>query len=247
MRQRNDAEAIIAIEPHHPPHWPAATNALKTTLEQPGLRATRASIVLSSQLTKLRIVPWYWQLRENERVALARHEFVKVYGASCMDSQITIGDGGVGKPGLACAVEPALIDSITETCNASGIRHVSIKPYLTVIFNHWRKRLNPDGAWLILKEAGLLTIVFVQSGIWRTVRTLPCDHDSSMTLEIALAREALLLGIEASGFTVYFFCDTAAETKPELPAPFRIEILTPPVLPRWRIFDSGSLALTAAT
>lgn len=247
MRQRIDAEAIIAIESHHPPHWSAATNALKTALEQPGLSAACATIVLSGWLTRLRMAPWHWQLRENERISLVRHEFVKVYGKSCRDSQITIGDGGMGKPGLACAVEPALMNAIAEVCDSCKIKKVSIKPYLTVIYNHWRKRLDPDGAWLILTEAGMLTIVFIQSGIWRTVRTLPCDGDSSMTLEIALSREALLLGIEACAFTVYCFCEAEAETTLLLPAPFRMEILVLPVVSRWRTCDNASLAALAAT
>lgn len=230
VKRRIIAMRVIPVDVAGEFAWSGVLKVLEAALKQPEWQGARTAMILSGHFARYRIVPWNNSLTEEERIVLLRHQFAGVYGEPVKDWQVTIADGGYGKPGMACAVDGRVMLSIQNACTAASIRLTSIRPYLVTAFNRWRHKLDSQGAWFVLAEQSHLSIAFIRHGEWQTMRSHCSTSNRAFDLEQLLVREALQLGVEATAFTVYFF-SAESDSKPDLPECFKVQMLDLTIIP----------------
>lgn len=230
FKQKTSAKQVITVNQSDQSLWGGALKALETAIKQPEWQHAGATVILSDNFSKYRIAPWNDQLTEAEKTALLQHQFGEIHGDAAKSWQITTADCGFGKPYLACAVDIRLMQDIQKVCAANNVRLTSVQPYLMSVFNQCRHKIEPEGAWLIIAEKSHVSIVLIQQGIWRKVRTQACAPGWEKNFDSLLAREALPLGIDAAAFPVHFFYPDQPHFKLDVPPPFKVNTLHLPIM-----------------
>lgn len=230
FKQKITAKQLITVSETGTPDWSGALTVLNTTLKQPEWQQASATVILSDSFAKYRIVPWNDNLTEEEKMALLNHQFGQIYGEATRSWQITASDNGFGKPSLVCAIDMRLIEAIQKSISIAGVRLTSIQPFLMTAFNHWRQKIDSQDAWLVFAEKSHLSIVLIQQGTWRSIRSQHCSQEWENNLETLLTREALQLGVDTARFPIYFFNSEHPHFKLDLPAPFKVQALHLPII-----------------
>ena len=233
VKRRIIAKRVLPVDVAGEFAWSGALAVLEAALKQAEWQGARAMVILAGHYTQYRVTPWNDDLTAAEQSVLLHHQFADIYGERANNWQIKIADGAYAKPSVACVVDSRLMEGLQKTCSATRVQLTSVQPYLMTAFNRWRKQIDPQGAWLVLREKSHLSIAFFQGGAWRTMRTQCCSSDWAVTLELMLVREALQLGVDAAAFMVYFF-SAEFNGKSKLPvcfsAPFKVQILHLPAI-----------------
>lgn len=208
--------------------WSGALTTLEIALKQPEWQQARATVILSGDFTRYRVAPWDGRLTSDEQQALLRHRFEEVYGDEMQNWNLTVADAEYGKQSLACAVDQRLMAALQDTFSRSGIRLVSVQPWLMTAFNRWRRQIGANAAWLILAEPTRLTIALLQQGEWRGIRSKASAAGWEESLPLLLEREALHLGVEAGKLPVYFHRPDKPSFKPSLTQQQPVQVLRLP-------------------
>lgn len=209
--------------------WSGAIIALQELLSQPQWRGAPATVNIADSLLRFRVDESDGRLNAEERDVLLRHRFTETFGDSLREWKILSSPGRYGRAGLACAVDPRLLDAVQQTFLSDGVKLSAVRPLLMAGFNQWRREIDGRAAWLVLVESSCLTTALVLDGAWHAVATHPIQPDWEETLAIILQRQALPLGLEAASIPVYLFWPERQGHKPQSPGLRQIHLLNLPV------------------
>jgi hypothetical protein len=184
------------------PSWGGPIDTLRAMLAEPASRKTYATVILSNHFVRYLVLSWSTELvTEAEELEYARARFVEVYGEAARDWVIRTSSAAAGARRLAAAADLALINALTRTLQASGVKLTSCQPALMAQFNGARSRIGND-AWLVSAERTRLSIARIRDGQWHSVRTRPLNG-APVPLRELLDQERLLLPAGAPGDKIF--------------------------------------------
>lgn len=136
-------------------------------------------------------------LSEREEAVLARQAFRERYGDASQEWEIRFRPQELGKPFLACSVEPGLVKGMQSLKSKPEIRVESIRPLLAEVYAQpgWSRHAK-DG-WLAILEPGWLHLVLLQDRAWVQLASTRTFGGWADDLNILLMREASLHGQDA--------------------------------------------------
>jgi hypothetical protein len=225
LRRRLKTKEIVALPPGDAaaPPWQSVVDALAERVRAGAMAGADVTLVLSSRFVRYALIPASDALKsKEEETAFARHCFARIYGSQADDWTLKLSQASGQKPRLACGVERALVDALTETMAPLGRRYRSLQPHLMASFNRWRARLGERPGWFVVAEPGLLAVALVQGSHWCSVRTVKVGSEWPGELPGVLAREECLVDSDAA-------CDEVLVFAPDGPDPLILEA------GRWRI------------
>jgi len=188
-------EAIQVFETAGARGWHAALEALGRAL--PGCAPAGAEVraLLSNHFVRYALVPGVDTLpSDEERVALARHQLVTIYGEHAAGWRIALAEHGVRAAGLAAALDPELLDALSATVTAAGFTLRSVEPLLAAAFNACRQEIGNAPAWLAIVEPDRLCVAHLAGGKWITVRNARSSRDPGTELPAVLEQLRLTVG-----------------------------------------------------
>ncbi|HET7596859.1 MAG TPA: hypothetical protein VFK15_07995 [Burkholderiales bacterium] len=175
--------------------WPAALELMPQLLPQRKRRRLSVTVVLSDRFVRYAVLPWSEVLKtETEWLALARHRFVSVHGGLAEQWQLRVAKAPYGCPRLACAMDVALLAELQKAIGARA-RLVSVQPHLMACYNRLAPGLRRGSCWLVIDEAGRLTVALLEKGVWRAIRHRRKPDCGPGGLAQLLDRESALLGL----------------------------------------------------
>ena len=196
------ANCLPSGGPMAPPLWGGPIETLRAMLAHPASRKTSATVILSNHFVRYLVLSWSAELvTQAEELEYARARFVEVHGEAARDWVIRISSAAAGARRLAAATDLALINALTLTLNASGVKFTSCQPALMAQFNAARARIGDD-AWLVGAERTRLSIARIRDGQWVSVRTRPVNG-TPIALRELLDQERLLLPAGAPGDRIF--------------------------------------------
>jgi hypothetical protein len=185
----------LAPSPPGAEGWRSALEALPGVLKAHPSRA--ASVILADQFVRYALLPASEAVKTDEQwLGIARHRFSALHGAPVAEWDIQITPTAARGPRLACAVDQALVAAIASACESAGVRLASVQPFLVAAFNRLRGRIGGGSCWIVVEEAGRLTLALIERGAWLAVRTRRADERWRIVLPEILERESALLGLE---------------------------------------------------
>lgn len=201
-RWRGAPFAVLAEHPIDPA--PPLAEALGAALASlfapqagaPALAGWPLSIVLDQSLCRLwQVTPPAGASRLADLEAAAGLRFHSLYGESPAAWQLSA-DWQASERFLAAAMPRALLKVLLDCAGAQRLTVATLAPHFILSWNRWQHALQPD-AWFGLLHDGVLTVAAIDSKGLQAVRALglPAQADAAW-LQQALAREALLLGLD---------------------------------------------------
>ena len=184
--------------------WRAGLEALARELQQRGVAKRTCQVVLSNHFLRYQMVPWRPEINtRRERAALAQAQYRAVFGDAAQSWSVRLADAGYGEPGLACAVDEALVRELERLLEQAGVGAASIEPYPVAAINLWRRELKAESFWLALLEPGRLWLARAEHGNWTGVATRRLAGGTAEEALASLAQEAAVIDGELAGATVY--------------------------------------------
>jgi hypothetical protein len=173
--------------------WDAALAPLAQELDAAALPAkTRVACVVPDRHARYLVVPWNAAMQSRAaRQAFAAHCFAETYGELARDWVVRAAPGDYASPSLACAVDAALLDALGRLFAQRGLALVSVTPSLAHELAHAAGALPPGASWVVVAEAGAMTMLLVEDGRPLRVAVARAGPDELPSL---LAREWFALG-----------------------------------------------------
>lgn len=191
--------------------WRSPAERLAALAADPSWRGCEVDVLLSGQFVRYVVVPADEQLlTAAERTACARHLLRQTYGDAADGWQVQLAGAAPGRPSVAAAVDPGLLDAIGAACRDAGTRLRRIDPYLAPVANRLRRELGSADAWLAIAEAGRLCLARLHRGAWQSVLQQRLNGALEDELPAALARQACAAGVTAADQRVYVFAPQSA-------------------------------------
>jgi hypothetical protein len=184
--------------------WSAALGALEALLHAHD-KPARLHVTLSNRLVRYAAVPWQAGLNARAAQAWQRDCLVRLYGDRALAWHLAATPATRRTPGLASAVDAALISELRALCGRTGTRLAVVQPQLAAVVNRWRRALRADCFWLVIAEPGYLCLALALQRGWREVRTARTGDDTLAALPALLRRETLLAETDASPTHVYLW------------------------------------------
>jgi hypothetical protein len=176
MRPEAGAKRVVPVDAGYGARlWDGAVHALRTEAAQWHNDPVAAHIVLSNHFVRYALVPGSDGVSGGEEeLALARFHFAKVHGEASRHWNIRLSAAAPGATRLACAVDSALIDSITQSFPRDRRpRLSSVQPLLMAVFNHAGiPALPPKGAWFVMAEADRACVALYAANAWQAVQNV---------------------------------------------------------------------------
>jgi len=189
-------KAVTPVQAPSMGDWRTSMDALSSVLKDH--RNAEASVVLADQFVRYALLPYNAALKTSaEWLALARHRFSALHGARAAEWDVKITETAPDGARLACAVERDLIAALAERFVASGVRLVSVQPFLVAGFNRIRRTVGNGSCWIVVEELGRLTLALIQRGAWLAIRARRSDARWQQALPEILERETAFLGLPA--------------------------------------------------
>lgn len=148
--------------PEEPQPWQGALEDFSRRIA--ALRArVDVSVVLSNHFVRYAVLPEQDATAEEE-LALARFLFGKIHGERAKGWEVRVSEQ------LACAIDAALLEGLKACFPKSGkARLVSVQPHLMAAYNRARRRIPPEGAWLLLAERDRTCLARLAARGWASV------------------------------------------------------------------------------
>jgi len=202
LRPALSGEHIVAVDARGAtatkapaPHWQAAADALPDAIRQANARKTDVTVILSNQFVRYALLPANPALKtEEEWLAFARHRLTAVHGNAVADWALRSSPATPRGPRVVGAVDKALVASMRARIEDAGASLVSVQPFLIAAFNRTRETCSPS-CWLVVAEAGRLTLALIQQGVLHAIRSRRVDHRWQAMLPEILEREGALLAL----------------------------------------------------
>ncbi|HJT62692.1 MAG TPA: hypothetical protein VJ797_13560 [Burkholderiales bacterium] len=184
-----------AVELQAADDWRGALSALPEILK--AHRGSEASLVLADQFARYALLQHNDAVRTSEQwLALARHRFGALHGAVAADWEVKVTQTAPFGARLACAVDRELIEQLAITFVTTGVKLVSVQPFLVAAFNRIRKTVGNGSCWIVVEEPGRLTLALLQRGAWVAIRSRRSDERWRVVLPEILERESAFLGLD---------------------------------------------------
>ena len=213
LRPRLADRQVRPCDPDHGAEpWQGALAALDSAIDP--LRGTplRVTVVLSNHFVRYAVVPHDAGARTpDDQLALAAFQFRKIHGERAGAWTVRVAAVRPGLPGLASAVDTALIEALRARFLRRGAaRLASVQPWLMAAFNLWSGRPERD-AWLLLVEAGRACCLRFESKYgMRTVQNVRGEFSAPDDWAELLERAALRAGANASAKAFVMCADRVA-------------------------------------
>ncbi len=176
LRPEAGAKRIVPVDADYGARsWDGVVHALRSEAAQWQNDAVAARIVLSNHFVRYALVPSSDGVSGGEEeLALARFHFAKVHGEASRDWNIRLSAAPHGATRLACAVDNALIDALTQSFPYERRpRLSSVQPLLMSVFNHAGiPAMPPKGAWFVMAEADRACVALHVGKSWQAVQNV---------------------------------------------------------------------------
>lgn len=174
---------------------------LRSTIASFGKERMRATVVLSNSYVRYAVIPYDAAVSgPEEELAMARFHFSRVHGERAKGWDLRLSDGPAGTARLASAIDAGLVASIRGCFpGGSGVKLVSLQPYLMAAYNRWRGALAKEDAWLMLPEPDGACLAYATRAGWLAARSFKSENDllteklEREQLRIAAAPRAVLV------------------------------------------------------
>jgi hypothetical protein len=157
-------------------------------------------------------------LKPLEMQGWIRDTLAKQFGEAGRGWQVTWQPEPPGRSFIASAFDPAQLAELEGVLRAASLKAAEVRPWLAASWNRQRRRIGRGRAWYALTEPGRLTLLGLDGGQVRSLRSSSAQGDTVAALADLLTRETLLAG-EA------------------VPAPLWVESAGP--RPNWQTLGSG--------
>lgn len=197
LRRRLLAKGIAKFAAQDSPVWQQALQNLQDELLKLPVTRGTATVVLSNAFARYLLVDGGEVLTAaDERLALAKHDFLKVYGAIAQNWEIRIGAADVNGKYLASAVDAELMGQLRRIFSETGFKLDSIQPYFALAFDAWCTGLDDKTSHgIFLSETSGYCYAGIGADAWEFIR---CgrweDGDAVETFQRVTGREACLTG-----------------------------------------------------
>jgi len=152
----------------------------------------RLMVVLSSQFSRLCLVPWSREIVSPlEQMNFARLCLENIYGPSSDDWALRLSPDAAGAARLAAAVPDELLQRLTAAATGPW-RLASLQPYQMAVFNRFRVALGNQDFLLVVVEPGRCSLMVARKGAWASTRSLSFAG-SKTALQQLIERELQLL------------------------------------------------------
>ena len=190
-------EAALAFESGSGQGWSGVVDALGEGLASYGPHRAEVRVVLSNHFVRYSLVPGIDTLSaDDERTALARHQFVAIHGERAAGWRVALAENGIRATGLAAAVDAELLDGLSATVTAAGHTLRSVEPFLAAAFNACRREIGAPGAWLAVAEPDRLCVAYLAGGAWVEVRNTRALRGPEAELRPLLEHMRMTLGAD---------------------------------------------------
>ena len=208
---------------------------LRSTVTAFGKERMRATVVLSNRYLRYAVVPFDPAVSgPEEELALARFHFTRLHGERAKGWDLRLSDGPAGTARLASAVDAGLVASIRGCFPVgSGVRLVSLQPYLMAAHNRWRDAIAREDAWLVLPETEGACLAYATRAGWQSARTIKSENGP---VTEHLEREQLRLGSAPRAALV-------PGVPPAAPAGWKLSRLALPPLEGYSPLDDGTYGM----
>jgi len=223
----------VLLKKHFPAEKPV--EALRSTIASFGKERMRATVVLSNSYVRYAVVPYDAAVSgPEEELAMARFHFSRLHGDRAKGWDLRLSDGPAGAARLASAVDTGLVASIRGCFPAgSGVKLVSLQPYLMAAYNRWRDAIAKEDAWLLLPEPEGACLAYATRAGWLSARTFKSEND---LLAESLEREQLRLAAAPRAVLV-------PGVPPAAPAGWKLSRLSLPPLDGYSPLDDGAYGM----
>jgi len=196
LKPRASKPQMIPHQPDtHASDWRASLQLLRMWLAEQKLGRTEVDLILSDHYTRYHVVPWHEEVVTGaEIVALGRACFADGFGpvADGWDVQIDLPE--FGRPGIACAVERALLEELGMIFSEHRMRLCSLTPAFMDVFNAHRKQFGHTVLLAVIDDRRCV-LASVKDGQWHSIRSVSCASDDGTEVSVMLEREILLQGL----------------------------------------------------
>ena len=175
--------------------WRGAVEALPEVLK--AHRGSEASVVLADQFARYALLPHSDAVKTPEQwLSLARHRFGALHGSVAAEWEVKVTQTAPLGARMACAIDRELVEQLIRTFAGSGVRLISVQPFLVAAFNRIRKQVGNGSCWIVVEEPGRLTLALLQRGAWVAIRNRRSDERWREMLPEILERESAFLGLD---------------------------------------------------
>lgn len=179
------------------PGWTGALEALSGLLAGATLRG-RTGVALSHRFSPVHLLPPPpVVLKPLEMQGWIRDTLARQFGEAGRHWLVSWQVESPGVPFLASSLEPSSLAELEGVLRAASLKLVEVQPWLTAVWNRQRRRLGRGRAWFALAEPGQLTLLGLDGGHVRSLRSTLIQDDAVTALANLLTREALLAGEES--------------------------------------------------
>jgi len=176
------------------PGWAGALEALAGLLAGSSLRG-RASVILSHHFAPVHLLQSPpVALKPVEMQGWIRDTLARQFGESNRDWQVTWQAEPSGEPFLASSFESERLAELGGVLRAASLKPVEVQPWLAATWSRQRRVLGRGPAWFALAEAERVTLMGLEAGHVRSLRSTLTQGDAVAALTDLLTREALLAG-----------------------------------------------------
>ncbi len=177
--------------------WPASIETLGRALSGYAPAGTEVRSVVSNHFVRYALVPGIDGLAsDEERVALARHQLLTVYGERAAGWRVALAEHGARAAGLAAALDAELLEALSATVTAAGLTPRAVEPLLATAFNACRREIGNRAAWLAVAEPDRLCVAHLARGAWIEVRNARAPRGPGAELAAVLEQLRLTLGAQ---------------------------------------------------
>ncbi|MDN5935810.1 MAG: hypothetical protein L0H75_06465 [Nitrosospira sp.] len=175
------------------------------------------TITISNYFVRYAVISPHIQVANlAELYAYAAFHMREVYGERAGAWELAVSAWDTCSGGVCAAIESTLLQRLKELTGQRKVRLKRIEPYLSDVFDQWRKRFNGERVWLALIEPGRLCLALLSNGVWQSIRNQRMLHNAEDELLAALDQEAIILsGRKEAVEPVYLF----APEHPQLALP----------------------------
>ncbi|MDQ3187216.1 MAG: hypothetical protein M3Q16_12335 [Pseudomonadota bacterium] len=165
------------------------------------------TITISNYFVRYAVIPPQMQIANPaELYAYTAFHMREVYGERVGAWALSMSAWDPCSGGICAAIESALLQQLNELTVRRKVRLKTVEPYLSGVFDQWRKRFNGKRIWLALVESGRLCLASLWSGAWQRIRNQRILHNVEDELLAALDQEAILFsGRKEAVEQVYLF------------------------------------------
>lgn len=180
------------------PGWAGALEALSGLLAGAGLSG-RARVVLSHHFAPVHVLTAPpLALKTQEMQGWIGDQLARQAGEAARDWRAAWQPAPPGEPFLVGSIEPARLAELDGVLRAASLKAVDAQPWLVPAWNRLHRRLGRGRAWLALAEPGRLTLLGLDAGRARSLRSAPVQDDAAAALAGLVTREAMLAGEETA-------------------------------------------------